>query len=82
MAGCGSESAGYSLRWFTDGLFFPLLQIFHWHHAEVELEQGRVEAVREGSGDGLAVEGGPFMLSVRVFVEKVLCLWTSLTSLS
>ena len=38
-----------------------------------------MEAVREGSGDGLAVGGGLVMLSVRIFVEKAL--WTSLTTL-
>ena len=33
-----------------------------------------MEDVREGPGDGLAVEGGPGLLRVRIFVEKALCL--------
>jgi hypothetical protein len=33
-----------------------------------------VEAARKGPGDGLAVEGGPGVLKVRIFVEKAL--WT------
>ena len=40
----------------------------------VGLEQGAVETVREGPGDGLAVRGGLGMRSVRVFVEK--SFWT------
>ena len=46
---------------------------------DVELEQGRVEGVRGGPGDGLAVEIGPGVHRVRIFVEKALK--TSLTTL-
>jgi hypothetical protein len=55
---------------FTDRVSSPLLQIPHWDHVDVGLERGQVGAVWKGPGDGLAVEGGPVMLRVRIFVEK------------
>ena len=39
---------------------------------EAGLEQRQVEGEREGPGDGLAVEGGPGVHRVRIFVEKAL----------
>ena len=38
-----------------------------------------MEGELEGSGDGLAVKGGPGVHMVMIFIEKAL--WTSLTTL-
>ena len=56
-----------SLRWFTDGFSFLLFyRSLTEDHVKVGLEQGQVEGVWKGSGDGLAVAGGPFMHTVRI----------------